>query len=72
MNQAGKNPTPITNAELNLVNEISEDTDVSNNQMIKGSNKNMTTPLALCKMETQPAAGNLYVVRSLNALMFLN
>jgi hypothetical protein len=59
MNQAGKMPMPIKNAELNLVNEISEDTEVSNSQMIKGSSKNMIAPLTLCKIETHPAAGSL-------------
>ena len=36
---------------------ISEDTDVSNSQTIRGNNRNISRPLTRCRIETQPAGG---------------
>ena len=44
-------------AALKLANEISEETEVSNIQMMNGSSTNISTPLTRCRMDTQPAAG---------------
>jgi len=44
-------------ANLNLANEISDETDMSNIQMMKGNNRNINAPLIRCKMDTQPAGG---------------
>ena len=57
MNQPGTKPRPTLKANLNLANEISDETEVSNIQMMKGSNKNINAPLTRCKMDTQPAGG---------------
>jgi len=48
---------PKFKADLNLANEISEDTEVSNIQTIRGNNTNMMAPLMRCKIDTMPAAG---------------
>ncbi len=45
-------------AALKLANEISEDTEVSNIQMMKGSSRNISTPLTRCRIETMPAGGS--------------
>ena len=48
---------PAVKAAVKLPKEISEETDVSNSQMMKGSSKNMMNPLMRCRIETIPAAG---------------
>jgi hypothetical protein len=68
----GTKPMPTLNADLNRANEISDDKEVSNIQMMKGISTNIMAPLTLCNMETQPAGGKRYVVRSVKALMFRN
>ena len=54
-NHPGTEPTPALKTEVNLVNEISELTEVSNIQMMNGISKNMIAPLARCKIDTQAA-----------------
>src|SRR5512140_1454109 len=72
MNQPGKSQTPAANAERNLANESSDESDVSNSQMMKGISANISTPLTRCRIETMPAAGSRYEGRSLKALMLRN
>ena len=63
---------PTLKALVKREKEISEEMEVSNIQMMKGMSANIITPLTRCKMDTQPAAGSLYVGRSVKALIFLN
>ena len=48
---------PPLKASLNLANEISEDSEVSNIQMMKGISRNMIAPLMRCMPETREASG---------------
>ena len=57
MAQPGMKPRWLLNAALKLPNEISEDTEVSNIQMMKGSSKNKIMPLMRCMPETSAANG---------------
>jgi len=45
-------------AARNLANDTSEDTDLSNIQMMKGISRNISAPLMRCRMDTMPAAGS--------------
>src|SRR5947208_2153508 len=72
MNQPGRKPAPTLNTDLNLANEISLVSEVSNIQMMKGINRNRMKPLIRCRIDTQPAGGRRYEGRSVMALMFLN
>ena len=63
----GKPSMPTLNAALNLAKEISDDSEVSNIQIMKGISKDMMAPLMRCKMDTMPARGKRYVGRSLKA-----
>ena len=57
MNQAGTKPMPALKAAVKLAKEISEETEVSNIQMMNGSSRNISTPLTRCRIETKPAGG---------------
>ena len=45
-------------ADVKRSYESSEDTDVSKSQTISGNNTNINPPLALCRIDTQPAGGS--------------
>ena len=57
MNQPGMKPMPTLKAAANAAKENSDEMELSNIQMMKGINTNISAPLTRCKMETQPAAG---------------
>jgi hypothetical protein len=71
-NHPGTNPTPTPKALVNLLNEISEEMEVSNIQMMKGIKTNIRTPLMRCRIDTHPAGGRRYVGRSFSALILRN
>jgi len=48
---------PTLKAAANAAKENSDEMELSNIQMMKGINTNISAPLTRCKMETQPAAG---------------
>jgi hypothetical protein len=45
-------------AALNRANEYSDDSEVSNIQMMNGSSRNISTPLTRCRIDTMPAGGS--------------
>ena len=71
-NQPGTKPMPTLKAAAKDAKEISEVMELSNIQMMKGMSTNIKAPLTRCKIDTQPAAGNRYVGKSLMALILRN
>ena len=55
---------PTLKAYLNRANEISDDTELSNIQMMNGIRRNMIAPLIRCMPETSEASGQRYEGRS--------
>ena len=53
----GTKPMPSVKADVKRANEISELTEVSNIQMMKGISKNMIKPLARCMPDTDGGQG---------------
>ena len=57
MNQPPKMPSPDEKAAVNWPKEISDDTDLSNSHRMKGSSRNISTPLRRCAPDTSAASG---------------
>ena len=57
MNQPGRKPAPSEKIEVKRANEISDVTEVSSIQTMKGSRMKSSSPLMRCMPETSAASG---------------
>src|SRR5688500_13729422 len=57
LNHHGTKPRPLLKAARKRAKDSSEETEVSNIQMMNGISTNISTPLMRCRIDTQPGAG---------------